>query len=293
MLNRLRVGVSFLLAVTAFPASPATWADRHLGQDVVVHYVRLTGNASDSKVERKNLQITYDACSSRNRSLNRPVAPLPDGGIPEVPSSIEVQIYYSANRTVAATEGKIHDINFDTCALEESQRHNLTLMSAAGECRVDLIKASAYGTCDERVHRDAPAATAQQPGLPALPKLDTSRMSSQLRAQTEAAAARAATYMPRASSLPPTGETRQVAGEHCAVYRHDGLSDEKCIARPESRFFIPASCLNGAIPGLVLQIKSRLLNLTAQQVTMDMKVSESLFAVPPGVKIRPGSGGKP
>lgn len=293
MMNRSPLGVSLLLAVAALPASPATWADRHLGQDVVVHYVRLTGSASDSKVERGNLQITYDACSSRNAGLGHPVTPLPDGGIPEVPSPIEVQIYYSANRTVAVSEGKIHDINFDTCALEASPRHNLTLRSAAGECKADLIKASAYGTCDERAHRDAPAATAQQPGLPALPKLDTRRMTPQLRAQFEAAEARVSMYQPRASSLPPTGETRQVAGEHCAVYRLDGLFNEKCIARPGSRFFIPASSLNGAIPGLLLQIKSRMLNVTAQQVTMDMKVSQSLFAVPPGVRIRPGSGGKP
>jgi hypothetical protein len=294
-LNRSRLGVSVFLAVTvaAASAAPAAWSDRHPGQDVVVHYVRLTGRGFDNKWERDFLQMKYDACSERNRREGRAVTPLPEGGVPKEPAPTAIQIYYSANRTLTVTEGKIYEINFDTCALEVSPLHHLTLMSAAGLCRANLVKATAVGTCDERTHRDAPTATPQQPGMPGLPKLDKSRMTPHMRAQVEAAEVTVSMYQPRASSLPPTGETRQFAGEQCAVYRHDALRDEKCIARPESGFFIPASVYNGAIPGLLLQQDSPGMAVTAQQVTMDMKVSHSLFSLPPGVKVRSPSTGKP
>ena len=81
-----------------------------------------------------------------------------------------------------------------------------------------------------------------------------------------------------------TGEVKTIAGFRCQVRRT--TDTDKCVSNPPSPFPIPVSYLNLAIPGLLLEAKSPLLTLEAQEVQMSIGVSQSMFMLPKGLKVR-------
>jgi hypothetical protein len=277
--------MAVFMAITAQHAS-AAWHEQFPGRGVQTHYVRLTGYGGDNAVNRNDLLIAHTGCAERNRFLRKPVEPLSPDDIPAIPRPIDVEIYYTANRTLTVTHGQTYRIEFDTCALTIFEHHMLRLVSGIGRCDIDLLKKEARGECDTDSHRRAPAlvrGVASQPSA-----IDVSKLPPHLRAQIQARLDQLNQVPKATSNTNPstTRNTKTIAGHECEIVRLTVNSGEKCIANPSSSFVIPASPFNAISPGLLLETKNYLMTLLAQQVSLHMEVPEAVFNVPQGVTIR-------
>jgi hypothetical protein len=87
----------------------------------------------------------------------------------------------------------------------------------------------------------------------------------------------------RQRSLQPV-QTRAFAGYRCESYRADALKSERYIAHPWSPFPILAVPFNAGIPGLLLDMENTVWTLHAQEVRMNLPISNDLFAIPGGLK---------
>lgn len=250
----LTIGVALL----GVQGAAAAWHETFLGDGVAVHYVRLTGHGGDNEANRRNVLAMHQGCVDVNTAMGNPSKPLPAGGVPPVVSTKEIEIYYAANRTVTIKQGTLYDIDLTDCALVGTVHHIVEFAWYGGSCDADLIRKQARGFCDAA----ALAASAVAPLRPVSPNLGSE-------------------------------ETRVVAGTPCQVHRFDPRY-ERCIAHPgplqaSNPNPIPAAPFNGGVRGLLLEANTPALTLRAQEVRMNLSVSNELFLLPPGMKINPGA----
>ena len=255
--------VLFLLSAMVLAPASAALHDAYPGRDLVVHYVHLDGAGGDNALERRLLQSGQVTCVERHALFKRSRRLLSSGEFPAIVIALNQEIYYSPNRTLTVYRGTTNYIDFDSCALAQRLHHTRELNSVRGSCNIDMIKREAHGECDAALQRHAPAPSAP-PDSPAR---------------------RAAV---RIAGLMPTSNFNTIERQRCEIYRGgpDRVS-ELCIARPASRFTIPAAPFNAGVPGLVLAISSPILTERAQRVELDLEVSENMFAVPGGIKVFP------
>jgi hypothetical protein len=265
----------------------AAWHDKLLGSDTAVHYVYLTGHDGDNAINRKLLQIEYDACVDRKHLTGKQSASLSPDDIPAVPRPEEVEIYYSANRTLLVVYGKRYQIKNEDCSLDVFVHHTLQLTSPVGRCDVDLIKKQTRGKCGSNEHRQAAAFPLTRGDSISLSEEDLRKvpphMQKQVREQFAFLKKKLDAEKDGASA--PAGARKRIAGITCEVSGYASVKTEKCIARPESQFPIPASPLNLEHSGLLLEVKSEVMTLKAQKVLLHMSVSERLFTIPAGMAV--------
>ena len=283
---------AWILVVLALVAQDthAAWHDDHPGDDLVVHYVYLTGYDGNNDVNRRNLLIEYQACIDRHAAFGQASNPLPPGGIPSVVVTEDIELYYSSNRVLRVSQSKIYFIDQAACDLTAKSKRMLELNSVIGRCNIDLNTKKAIGACDEKAQEQAPNSTLAKIAPAKMPPIDLDKLPPKVRAQVAAQLDRL-NRLPQGpaglygAALLPTGGYKTIAKYKCASYRADALHTELCIAHPKSDFPIPASLMNGGIPGLLLDVDTPAMTLHAQEVKMDMAVSKSIFAIPAGIKV--------
>ena len=274
--------VFFTLLATVFQHSQAALYDEHSGSDLPVHYVYLTGyrtNAAGNEAARRVLLDVHEKCVASNQRRGLPYTRLPPEGVPAIVEPRDIEIYYSSNRSLTVTKSKFHHIDSNTCALQEFPHHQMELLSAIGRCTIDLIKQSARGVCDDQAHARAPNTTMSELLPDTIPAAELNKVPPHLRAE-----AVSRFELAKGISHVLTGEVKTIAGYRCAVHRT--ADTDKCVSNPPSPFPIPVSYLNRAIPGLLLETKSPLLTLEAQEVKMNIGVSQSIFMLPKGLKVK-------
>lgn len=287
---RFRIALGILAGLAlGMQDVPAAWHDEHPGADLAVHYVHLTGYGGNNDVNRRNLLIEHQACVTQHRIFGRAANPLPPSGIPPVITGHDIEIYYASNRVLVVSQGKAYFIDRAACDLRFESKRTLQLDSVIGHCDIDLSIKKAIGACDEKAHEQAPNYTLATIAPARMLAVDLNRVPPQARAQVAAQLERlnrlqGPDRLP-GSSLVQTGGFKTIAGYRCTVYRVDALSNELCVAHPESSFLIPASPMNGAVPGLLLEEKSPVMTLHAEEVRMYMAASKSVFAIPSGVTV--------
>ncbi len=203
-----------------------------------------------------------------DRSLGNdpgPLAPPPAAHAPEKVKISDVEIYYSAGRSVTVVTSSFFDINLlegegsplecarrADCSLRELKTKFLYVRHGTGICEVDLLKG-------RYVSKNCPW-TESAPGVRGESSKKTSRA---------------------------TGERRQIAGQECEVFDLANGTLERCFALPPSSFPIPVSHHSGRRPGLLLQQKWLPMGetLTAKEVRLEMDVSAAIFDPPPGVRL--------
>jgi len=272
----------FGLLATAFQHSQAALYDEHPGSDLQVHYVYLTGyrsNPAGNEAGRRVLLDVHEKCVASNQRRGLTYTRLPPEGVPAIVEPRDIEIYYSSNRSLTVTKSKFHHIDYNTCALQVVPHHQMELLSAIGRCTIDVIKQSARGVCDDQAHARAPNTTMSGLLPDIIPAAELSKVPPHLRAEAVSRFERA-----KGISHVLTGEVKTIAGYRCEVRRT--ADTEKCVSNPPSPFLIPVSYLNRAIPGLLLETKSPLLTLEAQEVKMSIGVSQSIFMLPKGLKVR-------
>ena len=265
----------------------AAWYEDHQGKDLIVHYVHLTGHGGDNDVNRRNLLIDYQACVDRHAAFGQAYNPLPASGVPSVVVSEDIELYYSSNRVLRVSRSNIYFIDQTACDLASKLKHMLELNSVIGSCKVDLNARKAIGACDEKAQEQAPDSTQAKIAPAKMPPVDLSKLPPSARVQVAA-------QLDRINKLPhgpggggallPAG-SKAIENYACTIYRASALKTEVCIAHPKSSFPIPASLMNGGIPGLLLEVNSPALTLQAQEVKMEVPVAKSIFAIPSGIKV--------
>lgn len=224
------------------PASSA-WHEQYSGVDTTVHYVHLVGQRQDNDANRRRLQEFHQACAEANARLGRPVEPLPSGGIPTVVQSHDIDIYYAPGRTVTVRRGILYSISPANCGLQQREHAWLDLGTPAGKCEIDLINKEMRGPC-------ATGGASAQP-------------------------------QPASRSFSGTGIWKTIAGQRCELYRYSlAPAMEKCVARPDSAFPILAAPLHQGIPGLLLDLTSPAMSITAQQVILNLGISSKALDIP-------------
>ena len=274
-----------LFLVAAIQPSQAALYDEHTGSDVQVHYVHLVGYsklASTTEVDRQNLLDSHAGCVKVSKKFNKPYKDLPPTGIPALIHPQDMEIYYSSNRTLTVLKGSRLFLDISTCEIKPKSHHTLELLSAIGRCTIDLVKKEARGVCDVDAHANAPSS--KRSALPSDRSMsDLSKVPPHLRAGV------LAQYeLANKSGVAPvlTGERKTIAEYLCEVRRAGTLEIERCVSNPSSSFPIPASFHNGGIPGLLLEIKSPTLNLQAREVQTSLGISQTIFTIPKGLKVR-------
>lgn len=265
-----------------------------IGSGVPAQYVRLTGYGGNNAVNVQNLKTAREACVKLNHDLGKPSQELNAGGYPEQATVIEIEIYYSVNRTLDVFQSVHHSIDISTCGLTATKASTLTLRSGAGKCDVDLVKKVARGNCDAQAHANAAAWKGDISRQ--IPVVNMDKVPPNMRDQVLATLQQL--QKPDPQSATPKGLSRLANGTKtildttCQIYRHEQLDHEVCVAalNPNDKtlnpYPIPASPLNAAIPGVLLESKSAALTITAQQVRWNLSVSPGLFSLPPGVTAR-------
>jgi hypothetical protein len=286
---RRTIALFVLVAASTTASAELTWFEQHPGSDLQVHYVHLTGENFDSKSQRDHLREVYDGCVEIQQKRRKSFVPLPPGGIPEIPSSEDLEIYYGENRSLVVAKGKVHYIGTVDCALQVIPHHYIHLPTGSGMCKIDLLTNTLSGICKQAAPATKQKAAGDPSGSPQVLINDLNRVPAARRAEVLAWAERTAARPPLRSTMKPTGEVRQIAGYRCEVYGTPEL-DEKCIASPKSDFILPVAPVNGYHPGLLLQSRTQVRKLDAQQVILNMKVSRTLFEIPAGVTPRTSSG---
>jgi hypothetical protein len=142
-------------------------------------------------------------------------------------------------------------------------------LSSRGICRIDMRKKTAAGMCDMEVHANAPALTP-------------------VNVQEMVANPGMKQMLPKA-----TGAKKIIAGLQCDVYEMTWPYHVSfCVSKDGSFQPSGAQSLNSGIPGTHLEVRSAdRENLVAMQAKLDMAVSDAVFQVPAGVKIKTLSGG--
>ena len=259
----------------------------HQGKDLIVHYVHLTGHDGDNDVNRRNLLLDYQACVGGHAAFGQAYNPLPASGIPPVVVSEDIELYYSSNRVLRVSQSNIYFIDQTACDLASKLKRMLELNSVIGSCKVDLNARKAIGACDEKAQERAPDSTLAKIAPAKMPPIDLHKLPPNMRAKV-AAQIDQLNKSPggpagRGTLLPAGSKT--IENYACTIYRASALKTEVCIAHPKSSFPIPASLMNGGIPGLLLEVHSAALTLQAQEVKMEMPVAKSIFAIPSGIKV--------
>lgn len=272
----LMFGLVLSAAAHAAPVS----RDAYPGS-VLVHYVKLTGHGGDNDEQRRALLLEYEGCVGRNKVLGRAVQPLQADQIPAVRLPVEHEIYYSANRTLSVKRGVLYIIDQANCALRTREHHMQILRSSIGKCDIDVIRNEARGRCDSAAH--ARASASDSASAADASAVDMGKVPSYLRAQVETQIKQTRQQLQRSG-------TKTVAGHQCTVYRLESGHSEKCVANPPSPFAIPAAPFNEGLPGILLAVTQPAMTLEAQQVTLNLRVSENLFTVPAGAKIYSAAG---
>jgi hypothetical protein len=274
--------IACVLFSAAANAEPA-WHDQYQGNDVLVHYVRLTGYIFDQKAQRRLLEESYTGCVEDHQRTNRPYAPLPPEGLPEIPYPQELEIYYSVNLAVSISRSKNYFIDSADCSLKTTPHKFMSLPVGMGKCSIDLLEKTATGICKE------PQKTGDQSASKFLGNFNV--VPPVRRAEVLATLEKIASRPHAPSSEQPTGEKRHIAGYQCDVYGTGGLA-ERCIAKPGTDFTFPIAFQNAYVPGLLLQLRSEGSTLTAQEVKLHIRVSKKVFEMPEGITAASSSKGK-
>jgi hypothetical protein len=280
---RWRILVMPILCLFMPQHAGAALSHLHMGSDVTVHYVRLTGYGGDNDANRKQLLADHYACTEHNKFLKKPSAPLSAAAVPAIPQPFDIEVYYSANRILTLVQGKLYYIDDENCKLEAKPHHHIRVNSYAGECNTDLVMKVARGQCDDNAHLHAPVPPPQYSIATERPAMDMTGLPSAISTPVQAQLNALATY----------AGTKTILGMKCSISQAKSLDHEACIAHPPSSFVIPAGSINGPIPGLLLELKDRAMTLEAQELGLEKRVSQSLFAVPKGVKVIQLFGAKP
>lgn len=285
-LNKAALGGGTLALVLGLACSPSQAArdDDLPGVGSTAHYVRLTGH-DKGKLPHQILVSLRESCVAINQGLNRPVAPLPPGGIPKTVVRAEREIFYSPNRVLLEEKGEGHDIDSSDCSLKARPFHRLLLNSTAGTCEADLVKKEAKGQCDARAHAMAPADT-NDPRAPA----DYSKVPAHLRHTIPQMEAMRQQGLDSVGAR--TGATEVHAGVPCEVYRAEAAKSEHCLARPASAVAgVQTAYRMRAIHGrfglwLRETPDEEGMSLLAQEVRLDIPVTKDMFNIPAGLKIK-------
>lgn len=288
--SRFCIAVMMLVGLVVIgKASQAAWYEDHKGKDWVVHYVHLTGHDGDNDVNRRNLLIDYQACVDTHVAFGQAYNPLSVSSIPADIVSEDIELYYSSNRVLRLSQSTITFINQAACDLDTKSKRILELNSVIGSCKVDLSARKAIGACDEKAQERAPDSTLTKTAPAKMAPINLNKLPPNIRAQVAAQLARL-NKLPQGpaglngAALVPTG-SKTVANLPCTIYGAKALSTDICIAHPKSDFLIPASLMNGGIPGLLLEVNSPALTLHAVEVKKDVSVAKSFFAIPSGIKV--------
>ena len=260
--DRFAIAVLLGAAASVVPQRAlAAWHDDHPGTGIAAHYVRLKSHGGDNETDRKNLVASYKSCAEGARLAGRTAAP--PLTVPEFVNSSVVETYYTADRSLTVVQGARYSINITSCALVESPYRYANIAALGTECKIDLIRRRVEGFCDK-------SPTGSSVGDP---------------------------LRPLNPLMVPTGEGRSVAGRACQAYASSVLPDfEVCVADPATTadwqmspavFFTPP--FNSGVPGMLLQARSRLVVKEAEEVQLNISVSPSLFAIPPGFRVNPGA----
>ena len=283
--------VGIVSGMTACAAcAGGTWTPYPLptgGPQVKAHYVHLelSIDADHQARLRREIQDTYQVCKlgkEAERSVGKdpgPLAPPPPRGAPEKVKIGDVEIYYSAGRSVAIVTGSTFRINLTDdgegsssersrradCSIREFKTKFLHVRPGTGVCEVDLLQGK-YSSKSCPWTNTAPE---HAPGI-------------RQRNMTPADQGGPPETMSRA-----TGQRRTIAGHQCDVIDIANGMFEKCFALPPSSFQIPASHYAGRRTGLLLQQKWPAVGetLTAKEVRLEMDVSAAIFDPPPGVRL--------
>lgn len=287
--------ILMVVMLVATQSALSAWHDQQPGAGVAVHYVHLSGWGGDNEVNRRNLLISYKACTETQAAFGRPYEALPAQGLPATVSTQDIEIYYSTNRTLTIKQGILHSIKSTTCALVATPHRIVELRSSAGRCDMDLLKSEAVGNCDAMAHAQAAAWTGARQAVTSVSGIDMNKVPPQMRAQVQVQLDRMAKRDAPASidgSIEPI-ETREVANIVCTVHRNRAVMSELCVANPMptalnlfTPYPIPPAPLNGGIPGILIAAKTPALTLVAQEVRWNISVSPSLFNIPRNVRVR-------
>jgi hypothetical protein len=291
--------VFFVVSLFATQTACAAWHDRYAGAGLRVHHVQLTGYGGDNVTALRNLAAIYEACTQNNRTIGRASQPLPASGLPIWATAFEIDIYYATNRTLEVKKSLHHSVDPANCSLEAKESTNLTLFSSAGKCDADVAKKTASGQCDSQQHAKSLALKANENSAStpeALAKIDMSKLPPDQRAKVEASLKSLNITVP-ASSEPVK---LVVAGHQCRLYEDVALNIKRCLAQPNpltianlNPFPIPPATLNGNKSGVLIEIKSPAMTLTAKVVAYSLAVSPDLFIVPSDYILSAPTAGKP
>lgn len=254
-------------------AAPMPHAALGKGADSVkVHYARMNSNVDASKsvaTLRATIRQLRDLCVAGRAKAGLPVgSPLE---LPAMAHGPNKDIYWSANRRI--TYARVYDAHIaDDCSLVEQEKYTAELVSSKGRCVMDLLAHTSEGVCDPAVHAAAPAVAGplRDGGYDA-------KMASM------AADPRMAAIVAQAKRLTgdagPTGETRQVLGITCEVWRVARMPDARvCLARGGS--FAPSAMAgNPAQAGIVLVSENPGVSESrAVEAKLDVDMNAAIFS---------------
>lgn len=271
--------------------------DGYRDGDVPVHFVSLKGYGGDNAVWRKELLESHRACVELLSKLGKTPVPLPPTGIPAHVLSEQIDIYYAANRTLSVSQGVLHSIDFNNCALTETPHHITAISSSAGKCDIDHVRREARGMCDMSAHRKAKL-RAPAHAFPPSPQPKLDHLSAEQRKLVEDQLKKMSGILPSTRGsiglMRATEEVRQIAGMHCTVWQAAPDPDWKlCIASLASHptkslqpALPDAGHFNSGVPGLLLEAKTAPLTLKAEKASLNQTIPESRFNVPAGFKMR-------
>jgi len=276
LLLPLSLAVVLIGDATAANASGGVTRQTNIG---LTHHVHLTGYGGDNEVNRKTLLDQYHACANGLANSGRRIVSLPQDGVPKIIFSENVDIDYGVNMSMTRFEGEFFYVDMDDCGIRSEPHKHATLLSAAGECKIDYLKKTAQGQCDLNRHVNADRRlTPDEQMADAIAKLPADK-----RALVEKALrGKAATSATASNSASPlvAGETRRIANVLCQSYTLPTTGAEFCIATPPGTFPIPVSPLNLLKAGLLLEAKQAAMTLVADRVSLNQAADASLFTIP-------------
>ncbi len=160
-----RTAVLWLTLITCMPTLAATEAEETMfkapmphrllgGHGAKVHLARLQGylfGVHDNADQLLQLKASIRKCAD-----NRGALPLRVTSVwPDFMHSHRTDAYFSANRSITYYKSVLYRIDPRDCGLYEHVISTALLLSAIGQCDIDLIEKTASGACDARAHADA------------------------------------------------------------------------------------------------------------------------------------------
>ncbi len=239
---------------------------QYSGDDVAVDWVHIEGHFGDNATMRARLVANIANCVRLARESGRPHEELTDDQIPKIVHRVEIDQYMASNRYIGFDHGIIYGYHPGTCGLRVLDRTEASLISRNGQCTIHMDDKIAGGQCDAAAHARAP----------------------QLHGSTDEDIAQSMPWM-RPHLTQPTGIRKRIAGLECEIYTLNlpGFADTRICHSITSTFpHSPGGGL-GIAGGIDLERTSRHeLNVVATEVGMNIRVSNRLFAVPPGFTVR-------